>query len=72
VGRGYFEAGYFEVGVLWGMIAIGWGTLVRCQSIVTGFTAPSDSLNFTPIQFSLSRRTCNVAEFLIFTDRSRK
>jgi hypothetical protein len=51
---------------------VGWGILMRCQSIVTGLNTFSDSLNFTPIQFSLKRRTCNVAELLIFTDRNRK
>jgi hypothetical protein len=45
---------------------------VWCQSIETGLTTSSDSLNFTSIQFSLNRRTCNVAEFLIFTDMNRK
>ena len=54
-----------------GYECVGWGTLVRCQSFVTGFNTSSDSLNFTQIQFGLHRRTCNVAECLIFTDRNR-
>ena len=49
----------------------GWGILVRCQSIVIGLTTSSYSLNLTQIQFGLNRRTYNVAELLIFTDRNR-
>jgi hypothetical protein len=33
--KGFCGSGYFESGVLWGMIAIGWGTLVRCQRCET-------------------------------------
>ena len=51
-----------------GYDCVGWGSLERCQSIATLLTTSSDSLNFAQIQFGLNRRTCNVAEFLIFTD----
>ena len=54
-----------------GYECVGWFILVSCQSIVTGLTTSWDSLNFKQIQFDLNRRTFNVAEFLILTDRNR-
>ena len=73
--------GILWVGVLLGGGILRWGTvghdgcwwvpLVPCQSIMTGLPTHSDGLNFTPIQFS-PNRTCNVTEFLIFTDSNRK
>ena len=76
-GRGSLWAGVLSGGGIlrWGSVGydcVGWITLMRCQSIVTGLTTSSDNLNFTPIQFSLNIRTCNVALFLIFTDKNRK